>query len=172
MRRGGMAFGLFLAVGVILPRAADSAEWQAGAARVKITPARPVWMSGYASRDHAAEGTSIDLWAKALVLVDPRGERAALVTLDLVGIDRDFSQAMCAAIGEKYKLERPQIALCSSHTHSGPVVGRTLMTMYFLDDAQRQLVADYTADLETKLVALVGQALDQLGPARLTWGNG
>lgn len=172
--RCGIAIQFVVAVVlfVALPKPVFSADWQAGAARVKITPARPMWMSGYASRDHAAEGTSIDLWAKALVLEDPQGQRAALVTLDLIGLDRDFSQAVCAAIREKYKLERRQVALCSSHTHSGPVVGRTLMSMYFLDDAQRQLVTDYTSDLESKLVALVGQALEQLGPARVAWGNG
>ncbi len=171
-RARAVALLFAVALGQAVPQAALSAEWQAGAARVRITPERPMWMSGYASRDHAAEGTSIDLWAKALVVEDPRGERALLVTLDLIGVDRDFSRAVCAAIGEKYKLERRQIALCSSHTHSGPVVGRTLMTMYFLDEVQRQLVIDYTADLEAKLLALVGEALEQLAPALLAWGNG
>ncbi len=147
-------------------------DWKAGAARVKITPTRPLWMSGYGSRDHPAEGTSLDLWAKALVLEDPQGRRIALVTLDLVGIDRDFAQSVCTAIGEKYHLARAQIALCSSHTHSGPVVGRTLSAMYFLDDAQRQDVADYTAALEGQLVAIVGEALERLAPAQLAWGNG
>jgi len=151
---------------------ASAADWQAGTATVKITPERLMWMSGYGSRDHPAEGTSIDLWAKALVLQDPDGRRGAIVTLDLVGIDRDLSTAVCAGIAEKFKLERRQIALCCSHTHSGPVVGRNLMTMYSLDDTQRQLIADYTADLETKLVALVGQAIEKLAPARLAWGSG
>ncbi len=152
--------------------AATAADWQAGAASVKITPERLMWMSGYGSRDHPAEGTSIDLWAKALVIQDSEGRRGVIVSLDLVGIDRDFSTGVCAAIGEKYKLERRQIALCSSHTHSGPVVGRVLMTMYSLDDAQRQLIADYTADLETKLLALVGQAIEKLAPAKIAWGSG
>jgi neutral ceramidase len=147
-------------------------EWRAGVARVKITPERPMWMSGYASRDHAAEGTLIDLWAKAIVVEDPQGERGVLVTLDLVGIDRDFSKAVTDALRERYQLERRQVALSVSHTHTGPVVGRTLMAMYFLDETNRQLVADYTADLETKLVALVGQALETLEPVRIAWGSG
>ena len=105
---------------------ASAADWQAGAAAVKITPERLLWMSGYGSRDHPAEGTSIDLWAKALVIQDSEGRRGLIVSLDLVGIDRDFSTGVCAAIADKYKLERRQIALCCSHTHSGPVVGRVL----------------------------------------------
>jgi hypothetical protein len=151
---------------------ASAADWQAGAATAKITPERLLWMSGYGSRDHPAEGTSIDLWAKALVIQDSEGRRGVIVSLDLVGIDRDFSSAVCAGISEKYKLERRQIALCTSHTHSGPVVGRVLMTMYSLDDVQRQLIGDYTADLETKLVSLVGQAIEKLAPAKIAWGSG
>lgn len=150
----------------------DAAQWKAGAARVKITPARPMWMSGYASRTAPADGTLIDLWAKALVLEDPRGERAVLITLDLVGIHRDVSRAVCDELGAKFKLERRQIAICSSHTHTGPVAGRTLMAMYFLDDTHRQLVADYTADLEQKIVAVATEALGKLAPARIAWGNG
>ncbi|MSR58550.1 MAG: hypothetical protein EXS05_12990 [Planctomycetaceae bacterium] len=150
----------------------NAGGWKAGAARVKITPTRPMWMSGYASRDHGAEGTLIDLWAKALVLQDPRGERAVLVSLDVVGIHRDMAQAVCGSLHEKYGLERRQIALSTSHTHTGPVVGRTLMAMYFLDETNRQLVADYTAELEQQIVAVVGEALQKLAPARIAWGSG
>ena len=151
---------------------AHAAEWQAGAARVKITPERPMWMSGYSSRNHPADGTTTDLWAKALVLQDEQGGRVVLATLDLVGIDRDFSQQLCAQLKEKYQLDRRQIALNCSHTHSGPVVGRVLLSMYSLDETQQQLVVDYTNDLEVKLVGLVGEAIRNLAPARIAWGNG
>src|SRR6516165_3001051 len=90
---------LFVAILVALPARADTApSWKAGAARLKITPDRPLWMSGYASRTKPAEGTLIDLWAKALVLEDPDGRRAACVRLDLVGIPRDLPVAVCADI--------------------------------------------------------------------------
>jgi hypothetical protein len=152
--------------------ATQAADWRAGTARIKITPERPMWMSGYASRDRPAEGTSIDLWAKALVLEDPRGTRAALITLDLVGIDRDFSQRVCQELQDKVGLERRQIALCVSHTHSGPVVGQNLMTMYSFDETQRQLVADYTAELDSKIVSLVEKAMAGLASAKVSWGTG
>lgn len=169
LRGAVAALLMLLATG---PSAAFAGDWKAGAARVKITPARPIWMSGYASRDHAAEGTLIDLWAKALVLESPQGERVALVSLDIVGIDRDTAQAVCRALREAHGLERRQIALATSHTHTGPVVGRTLMAMYFLDESNRQLVADYTAQLEGQIVSVVGDAIQGLAPARLAWGNG
>src|SRR5690242_20691399 len=65
--------------------------WKAGAAKVNITPEQPMWMAGYAARTKPAEGTMTDLWAKALVLEDAGGKRAVLVTLDLVGIERQLS---------------------------------------------------------------------------------
>jgi hypothetical protein len=161
-----------LSAGIATGGVAHGGEWQAGVAKVRITPDRPMWMSGYASRTHPADGTTTELWAKALVIQDAGGHRALLVTLDLVGIDYDFSTQLCATLKEKYRLERRDIALCSSHTHSGPVVGRVLLSMYGFDDTQRQLVADYTHDLEQKLVTLVGEALQNLAPARIAWANG
>ena len=47
-----------------------SGTWKAGVARVMITPEQSMWMAGYAARDHQAEGTLHDLWAKALALED------------------------------------------------------------------------------------------------------
>ncbi|HEV3021003.1 MAG TPA: neutral/alkaline non-lysosomal ceramidase N-terminal domain-containing protein, partial [Pirellulales bacterium] len=142
------------------------------AAKVKITPEKLMWMSGYSSRMAAAEGTLIDLWAKALVLEDPAGRRAALVTLDLVGIHRDLSLAVREGLKEKFQLELSQVALACSHTHCGPVVGRNLMTMFLLDDAQRGPVEEYAVALEKKLVDLVGEAIDKLAPCQLSWGSG
>jgi neutral ceramidase len=148
------------------------ADWKAGVARLNITPKGPMWLSGYGDRDHPAEGKLTDLWAKALVLEDSAGRRAALVTLDLVGIGRDVSEPVCQALAEKYGLERSQIALCSSHTHTGPVVGHNLASMYFLDETQEKLVDDYTARLGEDLVSVVGQAIQDLAECRIAWGQG
>jgi neutral ceramidase len=152
--------------------AADS--WRAGAAKAVITPERPMWMAGYASRDHVAEGKSIDLMGKVLVLEDPSGKRAVLITLDLVGIDRPLSQSICSQLEKKHQLSRDQIAINCSHTHSGPVVARNLRPMHYLmlTDEQKKQVDEYSHFLEDKLVATVGQAIKNLAPANLTWGSG
>jgi hypothetical protein len=131
-----------------------------------------MWMSGYSSRDRPAEGKLTDLWAKALVLEDPHGRRAALVTMDLVGIDRQLAQAVCAGLTKEYGLAREAIILAVSHTHTGPVVGSNLRGMYFFDAAQQKLVSDYTARLQARLVAVVGEAIACLAPTRVSWGNG
>src|SRR5215210_3757007 len=82
----------------------EAAEgWKAGTARVAITPEGPIWMAGYAARTKPSEGALHDLWAKALVLEDSRGQRAALVTLDLCGIGRPLSRQVRAALEEQYE---------------------------------------------------------------------
>ncbi len=167
-----MRIFVFVVLILLAPVAARAAEWKAGAARVKITPSQPMWMSGYASRDRPAEGTLIDLWAKALALDDGEGNRAVLVTMDLCGIDRRLSVRLCRRLQEVHRLERASIALCVSHTHTGPVVGQNLRPMYALDAGQGKLVDEYTSELEDKLVAVAGEALAALAPARLEWGVG
>ncbi|MBI1916722.1 MAG: neutral/alkaline non-lysosomal ceramidase N-terminal domain-containing protein [Planctomycetes bacterium] len=162
--------------GVLLAGTPAHAEapklWKAGVAKVCITPEKPMWMSGYAARTKPAEGTLHDLWAKALVLEGPNGQRCALVTLDLVGIERSLAQGICAELGRRYRLPRSAVLLSVSHTHTGPVVGSNLNAMYFLDVEQQQLVADYARTLHRKIVRVVGDAINGLAPARLSWGSG
>ncbi len=151
---------------------ASPTSWKAGVAKIVITPEMPMWMSGYADRNKPAEGKLHDLWAKALVLEDSKGNRGVLVTLDLVGIDRELSQSICRQIDKKYGLDRQGIILATSHTHTGPVVHSNLNVMYFLDKTQQQRVEDYAQTLEKKVVQVVGEALAKLAPAQLSWGIG
>jgi hypothetical protein len=151
---------------------AAAETWQAGVAKVIITPDKPMWLSGYSSRDKPAEGKIHDLWAKALALEDKKGKRCVLVTMDLVGIPRELSVVVCKAIEKKHGLTREAVMLSVSHTHSGPVVGSNLRSMYFLDAEQEKRVEEYTKSLQGKLVSVVGEALGCLKPARVEWSNG
>jgi hypothetical protein len=149
-----------------------SAAWKAGAAKINITPDKYMWMSGYGGRNHPAEGKLTDLWAKALVIEDEQGSRTVLVSLDLVGIDRETSLAVCKELENRYQLRRDQVALNTSHTHCGPVVGRNLGAMYFMDDEQWKLVDEYTVTLQRKIVEVVGQALERRAEAVIEYQEG
>src|SRR5262245_8918946 len=162
---------LALCVSLLLT-ATSRADWKAGVARVRITPPKPMWMSGYAGRDKPAQGTLTDLWAKALVLEDAKGKRCLLVTLDLVGIPRDLSVKVCEAISKQYGIGREGICLACSHTHTGPVVRGNLDTMYGLDETQRKLIAEYRDFLEKRIIEAAGAALKAMSPAKLAWGQG
>jgi hypothetical protein len=148
------------------------AGWQAGTARVAITPRQPMWMSGYAARTKPSEGAVHDLWAKALAIRDPDGRTALLVALDVVGIDGELSKRIREALQQRHGLARDRIVLACSHTHCGPVVGTNLITMYRIDDAERRRIAEYTKWLEGAVADAAAQALDHLGEAQLSWGTG
>ena len=165
---------LALNVVALLSQPARAQSWKAAAAKVNITPDQPMWMAGYAARTKPAEGKMTDLWAKALAFEDPTGKRAVLVTLDLVGIERGLSAPLCEKLQQKYRLDRSQIALNCSHTHSGPVVARNLRPMheYSLDKPQQELIHKYADKLEAAVIEVVGQALDKLAPATLHWASG
>ena len=172
MKRWQCRWGILLVFVLVWPAAARSAEWKAGAAKVVITPSQSMWMSGYAARKSPAEGKLTDLWAKALVVEDARGERLVFVTLDLIGLDRELSLEIRRQLEQRYGLERRQIALLCSHTHTGPVVGRNLASMYFLDDQQWKLIEEYAARVRREIVHVVGEAIRRLGPAELVRATG
>jgi hypothetical protein len=177
MQRSGR-FSLILALLVLsfAPLRAKAADtWRAGVAKVDITPPQFMPMAGYASRGaNHAKGKLTDLWAKALVIDDPAGHRAALVTLDLIGLERGHAQAICEELGKRYKLKREQIALCTSHTHCGPVVAKNLRPLHYLilSEADQKLVDEYGDFVQAKIVAAVGEAIENQMDARLAWGSG
>src|SRR5262249_13915968 len=153
----------FGTVGTILGSPSPArAGWQAGTARAAITPGESMWMSGYAARTKPSEGAVHDLWAKAMALQDPAGQRAVLITTHLGGIDRPVSNRIRGALQARRGLAKDRIVLACSHTHCGPVVGTNLLTMYKIDDAERRRIAEYTQSLETTVVKVVEQALDRL----------
>lgn len=162
----------FLFSMVLTVHAQEPKPWHAGVAKAVITPKQSMWMSGYASRNKPAEGKVHDLWAKALILEDANGKRCVLVTMDLIGIDRGLSDAICADLQKAHGLTRDQIMLSTSHTHCGPVVGHNLMTMYHLSEPEQKKVHDYAKDLHAAIVQLVGGAIKDLKPAQVTWNNG
>jgi len=152
--------------------AADGPTWKAGFAAEKITPDKPLWMSGYAARTAPADGTGIDLFAKAAVLEDAAGKKLLLVSLDLVGIGRDFSVEVRDRLTKAFDIPKERIVLACSHTHCGPVVGRTLRSMYFLSAEQGELVDEYTAGLPGQIEKVVGRAVKNLEPVTLNMGGG
>ncbi len=153
---------------------AERAFWKAGTSRVKITPEIPIWMSGYASRTAPAEGTRVELWAKALALStsNQEDEGMIIITMDLVGMGRDLSLDIRESIGNALGLSADQIQLCFSHTHTGPVVGANLRTMYFLNQDQWHALEEYESELKKKVLTLAQESWEKRTRAKLAWANG
>ena len=147
--------------------------WKVGMARTKITPPYPVRMSGYASRVKPFDGVVADLYAKALALTDETGNRAVLITSDLIGFPADVAEPICERISKKTGLRRSEILLSSSHTHTGPATRTKTKAEGDLPDEEAKRLNDYTGWLQDRVVEIALQALEQKGaPAKLSLGTG
>ncbi len=146
--------------------------WKAGVASTNITPDKPLWMAGYGFRDHPSEGKIMDIWIKALALQDSNGKQAVLITADLVGIPKTLSDWVRDQLKTKYNLSRSQVAINTSHTHTGPVLSDALVSIYPVNESQQKDIDQYTRQLGDKLVDLAGKALRSMRPAQLYSGNG
>jgi neutral ceramidase len=146
-----------------------SAAWQAGVATTVITPKMNMWMGGYAARTHPSTGTAQDLHAKALALVDASGGRFVFVTLDAIGVPRSLRKNLEKRLGESYQLRPEQFVVTASHTHSGPEfrAGRVP------EDGRGSVENSraYLAFLEETVHGLVGRALNDLAPAKLSYAR-
>lgn len=155
--RGSLALLLAASVAVAAEDPPDqAAQWKAGVASAVITPKRPLPMSGYSARKEPAEGTEQDLFAKALAMEDGQGNRVVIVTMDLIGVIDRLREVVAGRVEAEYNLPPHALLMNASHTHCGPAYDR--------DEA-----ADYFDSLADTLVELVGQALDRLEPASLSY---
>ena len=155
----------------VLPLAPATAAWKAGAAKVSITPRSSLWMAGFGDRRHPSEGVGLDLFARALALEDSAGRRSVIVATDMLGFPADVSRVVSERIAARYRIPRDRLLLNSSHTHCGPVIGRMLEGAYDLTPRQWADIDAYTRELEDKVVAVVGEALRNLAPAGLSFGQ-
>lgn len=150
----------------------DSMQWKAGVSKIEITPEDPIWLAGYGGRDHPSERVRHPIWIKALALEDLSGEQVVLITADLLAMPKGLSDQIRSGLKERHGLEKSQIIINSSHTHSGPVLENSLSDIYPMDPEQKERVSRYSDDLVADMFQLVAEALASLQPAHLFVENG
>ena len=174
IQRGGQIMSRIVPLLVVLILASGTAAqeptWKVGLARVKITPEQPLFMAGYASRNKPFESIHDDLYAKALVLDDGSGNRAAIVTTDLIGFRGADAQPLRQAIAAKTGVKATSIIINSSHTHTGPALAGSDLSAEGRDHTERTLA--YLKQLQDKIVTLVDEAAKNMQPAKLSWSVG
>ncbi len=160
------------------------AAWKAAAAKAVITPDKPLWMAGYASRKTGATGKLQDLFAKVLVLEDEKGARVAIITLDLIGVPKPLRVAVAAEAQAKFKLPPSHLLLNASHTHSGPMirvvrpVGQRKHALAAYDaipaDQRERRVREtleYNTRLQKTMIDLISRCIKNLQPAKLGYSH-
>jgi hypothetical protein len=151
----------------VRPRAA----WKAGVASIEITPPVGIWMGGFQARTEPSKGIAAPLFAKALALDDGTGESAVLVSVETLGLTGRLANRIADAVRRRHGVRRPRLLLNATHTHCGPVIDELLPVAYELSHDQHALIHAYTLDLEARIVAVIGDALARVEPARLSFGQ-
>jgi len=141
-----------------------SRRMRAGVARANITPSVGIDLTGFAGRGPSV-GLGDELYATALVLDDGR-ERAAIVHLDLIGLDAAWSRGTCELIEKRGRVAAGKVLLCCTHTHYGP----SLRTHD--GDPHASPEAAYLAELRFKLAGVVQEARTKLAPVVAQVGRG
>src|SRR5262249_1982107 len=112
------------------------------------------------------------LFVKALALEDSKGNKFVLVTSDLVGIPRDFSDAVAKEVERRTGLARANLLLTVSHTHCGPVLRASLADAYDMPPEEWRKGDAYTEKSKDSMVETTAAALGKMKPARLSHGKG
>jgi hypothetical protein len=82
-----------------------------------------------------------------------------------------MSDRVFARLRREHGLDRHQVMFTFSHNHCGPRLGDDLVDYYPVEADQEALVDEYTETAVEKIVALVGESLAKLAPARLEAGQ-
>jgi hypothetical protein len=93
----------------------NGAGWSTGVASIPFPIPIGTPLAGYAARTGVAEGTLDELTIGAFVF-EHEDRRFVLVAADIVAVDAALAGDVAAVAG----LERRELVLCASHTHSGP----------------------------------------------------
>jgi neutral ceramidase len=153
------------------PRPMGSAGLRAGFGRADITPPPGVGLAGNGPEGRRAAGYRLRLYARALVLEDPGGNRIALVVADL-GLGSALLHrrvAALTAVADSIGIDR--LVLTVTHIHSGP-------GHYFEAAAlneQSSSVVGYDPvlldSLSRRIAAAVHAAKLDLREAKAAWGS-
>jgi neutral ceramidase len=161
-------------VGATAPLGATEPRWTAGAAKVDITPDYPVRLSGYGGRRTEFEGVEQHIFAKALALRAGDGPMAVVLTVDNCGVPGHVRDEVARRLKAKAGVPDERVALCSSHTHSAPMLGGVLATLFSTDvpEDHAERIARYTKETTDKLEQVALAAIATVKPCDIAWANG
>lgn len=151
---------------------------RAGAARIDITPTKPIWMDGML-RAHPSEGVHDPIYAAALVLSpgEDLKQACAIVSADVCRLAEPQTCAVRQAVARDVGIPQEHVIVAAKHIHSGPVTGGgdEVDAEYVFKGvgiavaesagSNGRVEAEYASDLVHKLVQVVKLAAGRMTPA-------
>ncbi len=146
-----------------------------GVAKVDITPIEPIRLVGYGGRRTEATNVASKIWAKALAFGSDEQKPSVLITAELIGVSASLVEEVAERLKKKTGLDRAKLAVCATHTHTGPAVAGMLLETHFGSEVpqdQKDRIERYTARLLDRLEQVALEALKNRQPSRLAWSEG
>ena len=114
-----------------------------------ITPSIGTSMAGYAARRDVSKGVHDDLYARAIG-IDDGNDKWVIVSLDLARIDRPLRNRIADYVSRKTDIDKKNIIICATHTHSGPDIGGYFSEYdeYLFEFTVRKVAGTILASLE------------------------
>ncbi len=153
----------------------EPTDYEVGLAKVDITPETPIRLSGFASRLTESVGVREQIFARAMaVRTAAGGEPAVLVTVDSLCIPAYVRDEVAHRLKAKKNLPNERLAVCSTHSHTTPMVSNALPTLFGrpIPPDQIRRIDRYTKQLIDKIEQVALTSLDDMKPARLAYGIG
>ncbi len=166
--------GLSLLNSSLLWAQSPAGEWRVGAAKADITPDVPVRLSGYGNRSQSTSEIEDRLFARAMTLQHGELPPLVIVSLDAIGLSASLTDQIHAQLKEKFLLDRKQVVLCTTHSHTAPQLEDVLPNLYStpLRDEERQNMSTTSRKTVEAVVKIVGESIDRLQPAKVGFGTG
>lgn len=156
--------GLSLPAKSIDPNSTPKNQLMAGTAKVNITPRIPIPMSGYGGRNDPFKGVHDDIFARVIVWSDGKN-KAALISLDLIGISNSFWKDFTEALEKKTGIKKEFVLLSAVHNHNGPVTN-------VYNESNSPEVLAYVEELKGKIMNATNEAMNKMVPVRIGAGKG
>jgi hypothetical protein len=155
---------------VAIEEKAPSTIFRAAVVKVDITPKTSQWLLGYGPRKSSGIHDSIH---HRIVAMDDGTNTFVLVSSEICVLSPAEYDRIAAKLEEENGVRPFNFWWTVTHTHSAPEVGPPGLPAVFMGERyQHEANPEYTLEVVEKLLKGIGEALNNLEPARLGVGWG
>jgi len=136
-----------------------------GVSEVPITPESGYPLGGYAERyfmNNRAIGKLNDIYARAMILSGDK-EESLIISIEILAFENDFADEIKNKLSKLIGIEKNNIYLVATHTHSAPdVMLNMILFKELLKTDEIELIKRYREFLLSKLIEAAKLAKDNL----------
>ncbi|MEZ6046617.1 MAG: hypothetical protein R3C11_13795 [Planctomycetaceae bacterium] len=150
-----------------------AADFKAGFSRQDITPTEPVRLSGYGNRTEPFERVDEKIYVRTIALRQGDKPIHILSSVEGIGLAGLITKQIAERLDQEFGISRERFALANSHSHTAPHTSAGIPNLFAapLSEAETAAMDRYTQYIEDQLVLSVKEAIANLAPAKLSWGE-